>query len=978
MAYRGNNQQRDNNRGGGGNFNRGGRGRGRGEQHGNSSPRNYNESPRNNYNDGPRNFNDGGQRNFNGSSPRNNFQDGGNRGGYRGGYDRGRGGGGDAGYRGRGGPRLPAKPHVLTGEGAIFPVHVEPGRKAYRYDVSMDFKAQKFDGGTITTSLTKEKRDTRMRDLCYRVLSIVMRDTDDFGVKSIQIAYDNQNTLYSSQPFTPVSYIVTKDQLSTNLQSFLKGNGEITVEITPNQEMEYVDISDLTQYSSGDIVLDEDQTVRQVLEIILSQGALNSEEYQVVGNGQLYRLQEKPIGRGLCTRYGTQKGIRIVEVDDPVNAPAKKICAGLIVDFKCSPFYSVGRSLYEKVEDFVNADHRNPSVWEDATKYFSGVRVCPAYDRHRVLTVKSFDNKCLDQITITLDDGEVISLPDFFRTKKRCRLEHPHTQAVNMHGDKGQFPMELLIILPNQRVSLEKVTPYLRDQVHRLNAVPPQERYENILNEVHNMNFNSVVAKAFGIHVSLEPFEKASELKFERPPKPTIIAGGGVSIYPNEDGRFDLGRNRYFLPCTILRWAIIYSNECDPQLVKEFHDTFKNFAQSRGITFKENANQMLFDSRNASFNDWLNKFKMFKENEATFVILIDSKSNQHSHNTLKLMESVTKILTQHVTLEVAKKVVEQRQTQTLGNILHKINVKNGGINYKVQFNTAERLDINKGEVLVFGYDVAHPTGVSPEERKENLDKGHVSETRDPSVVGITANVLSDPSAFIGDFFFQPTCQERVDKNELRIYIKQFLTRLKKNRTKMPGIIVVLRDGVSEGQFKMTYLEELPAIRQGFVDFDPNYKPKFVFVICTKRHHKRFFEGSKGEFANPQAGSFVENKFTRPDCIEFYMQCHKAIKGTAKFVQVSVVLNEPDVSKKELFNFLHSLSYGHQIVCSPVSLPTPIYQADELAARGFEVYHSVKQHMPHAIKWDNGEIKYYELSTLLNYSDSELGNRRFNA
>uniref|UniRef100_A0AC34G0P7 Piwi domain-containing protein n=1 Tax=Panagrolaimus sp. ES5 TaxID=591445 RepID=A0AC34G0P7_9BILA len=217
---------------------------------------------------------------------------------------------------------------------------------------------------------------------------------------------------------------------------------------------------------------------------------------------------------------------------------------------------------------------------------------------------------------------------------------------------------------------------------------------------------------------------------------------------------------------------------------------------------------------------------------------------------------------------------------------------------------------------------------------------------------------------------------------------------------------------------MTYQEELPAIRQGFADFDPTYQPKFVFVICTKRHHKRFFEGSNNIFQNPQAGSFVENKFTRPDCIEFYMQCHKAIKGTAKFVQVSVVLNEPDVSKKELFNFLHSLSYGHQIVCSPVSLPTPIYQAvvlnepgvskkelfnflhslsyghqivcspvslptpiyqaDELAARGFEVYHSVKQHMPQAIKWDNGEIKYYELSTLLNYSDSELGNRRFNA
>jgi eukaryotic translation initiation factor 2C len=699
----------------------------------------------------------------------------------------------------------------------------------------------------------------------------------------------------------------------------------------------------------------------------------------VVGYGQLYRLEENPIGRGLCTRLGTQKGIRIIETDDAKNnSTTKNICPALIVDFKCSPFYSVGRNLYQKVMDFVNADHRNPNVWEDATRFFNGIKVCPVYDRHRVLTVKDFDQRNLDEITFTLDDGQSLTLAEFYRTKKHHRLQYPKTRAVNVMGDKGQFPLELLIILPNQRVSLEKVTPHLRDSVHRLNAVPPQQRYENIMDEVQNMNFTNEVTTAFGVHVSFEPIEKATELNFERPAKPIICAGNGVKIHPNEDGRFDLRNNKYFQPCTILRWAIVYGKECSPNYVKSFNDVFKSVAESRGIEFKELSKTIEFDSRNASFSQWTALFKELKEKGASFVILIDSKSNAHSHNILKMMESVYKVLTQHITLEVVKKVVDEHQTQTLGNILLKINVKNGGINYKVQFNNADRLDINKGDVLVFGYDVAHPTGISPDERKENLDKGHVSETRDPSVVGITANVLSDPSAFTGDFFFQPTCQERVDRHELRIYVRQFLNKLKKNRSKLPGIVVILRDGVSEGQFKMTFEDELPAIREGFKDFDPKYKPKFVFIICTKRHHKRFFEGSKGDFANPQAGSFVENKFTRPDLIEFYMQCHKAIKGTAKFVQVSVVLNEPDATKKELFGFLHSLSYGHQIVCSPVSLPTPIYQADELAARGFEVYHSVKQNMPNAIKWENGEIKYYELSSLLNYSDSTLGNRRFNA
>ena len=251
-----------------------------------------------------------------------------------------------------------------------------------------------------------------MRVLCFRILSIVMEATNDFGVDKLQIAYDNQNTLYATQQFTNVSYTVTKDQLPTNLQSYLKGNGEITVEITPNEEMSHVDLSDVSQYEAGGIVLEEDQTVRQVIEIILTQGALNgyaltiyivifyifllcfSGEYDMVGNGQLYRLEEKPVGRGLCTRIGTSKGIRMIEVGADA---AKKIVPALVVDFKCSPFYATG-NLMERVNSFVNGDSRNPNVWEDASKFFSGCKVCPSYDRHRVVTIKSFDVKMLSQI----------------------------------------------------------------------------------------------------------------------------------------------------------------------------------------------------------------------------------------------------------------------------------------------------------------------------------------------------------------------------------------------------------------------------------------------------------------------------------------------------------------------------------------------------------------------------------------------------
>jgi hypothetical protein len=47
----------------------------------------------------------------------------------------------------------------------------------------------------------------------------------------------------------------------------------------------------------------------------------------------------------------------------------------------------------------------------------------------------------------------------------------------------------------------------------------------------------------------------------------------------------------------------------------------------------------------------------------------------------------------------------------------------------------------------------------------------------------------------------------------------------------------------------------------------------------------------------------------------------------------VLIDEINMTQDELQGFLNGLCYTHQIVNSAISLPEPIYQADELAKRG---------------------------------------------
>lgn len=90
-----------------------------------------------------------------------------------------------------------------------------------------------------------------------------------------------------------------------------------------------------------------------------------------------------------------------------------------------------------------------------------------------------------------------------------------------------------------------------------------------------------------------------------------------------------------------------------------------------------------------------------------------------------------------MTVESASKVAFQGKNQTLDNILNKCNCKNFGLNYIPLFErSAERFALEKGKLLVIGYDVAHPSPVTPQERRMMQAKGLTCDSMEPSTVGV--------------------------------------------------------------------------------------------------------------------------------------------------------------------------------------------------------------------------------------------------
>ena len=77
-------------------------------------------------------------------------------------------------------------------------------------------------------------------------------------------------------------------------------------------------------------------------------------------------------------------------------------------------------------------------------------------------------------------------------------------------------------------------------------------------------------------------------------------------------------------------------------------------------------------------------------------------------------------------------------TETLDNILNKSNCKNFGLNYAPLVElAAKRFALESNDVLVIGYDVAHPGQASAQEKRILRAKRVDAESLTPSVVGVS-------------------------------------------------------------------------------------------------------------------------------------------------------------------------------------------------------------------------------------------------
>ncbi|KAL8687809.1 MAG: hypothetical protein Q9224_005045 [Gallowayella concinna] len=288
----------------------------------------------------------------------------------------------------------------------------------------------------------------------------------------------------------------------------------------------------------------------------------------------------------------------------------------------------------------------------------------------------------------------------------------------------------------------------------------------------------------------------------------------------------------------------------------------------------------------------------------------------------------------------------------MSNVALKFNLKLGGVNQKMD---DEQLDIvSEGTTMIVGIDVTHPSPGSSESA--------------PSVAGMVASV----DRHLGQWPADLRLQERAPKeivSSLDAMLKTCLTRWKNRNTEYPQNILVYRDGVSEGEYKSVWANELPLLRKACRELylaegndkgsihatdNKNKKntpakdeaqgtgkadkqlPRMTIIIVGKRTQTRAFTADKG---NPPNGTVVDRQITEACNWDWFLFSHKAIQGTAHPGHYFVILDEifnTGGNTRERADRLEGLTYQLCYLCgrctTAVSIPTPVHYAHSVCER----------------------------------------------
>lgn len=508
----------------------------------------------------------------------------------------------------------------------------------------------------------------------------------------------------------------------------------------------------------------------------------------------------------------------------------------------------------------------------ELSSLLKGMKVTPIYAKYpRKLTIS---NVSTCDAYKRIPDRED-SITTYLEREYDVFVSRPRLNCIEL-TNKNLIPIEFLKLLPNQPYYKNDDAKWQAD-ILRKSCIRPQ----NFLNEI-------TYAKKDLSH-GLADFQ--SKLM-------ATIANGFETttgnVLPIERTEFCSNNDRIDI-------KIIGLNGCYKNVIDFFSQQLTASAQ------KINLRVTIEKIYNININDIRGKLSAYHHN------LVIGRNLEYGR--IKLLEKDGYHI-QCVDFSTLTKMQKNRRmiSNTMMNILLKLNIKAGGTNWSIPLQTIGdwRGTVFRESVMIVGADVTHFTDGKP-----SIAAVVCSSSNFDFTAGSSYNVK------IAVQYPEGNKRSMEYIKDMKNIMKKLLCAFYKNTYEKPAKIIYYRDGVSMGQFENTVLKELQAIQDACTSLEERYEPKISLVVCTKRHDQRFI---KEDGRNPDMGTVVSKNLVAPNYFNFYLFSQHVLQGTGVPCHYYVLYDDNKLGAYFWHNFTFLLCQLYARCQKAVSYPAPVYYA----------------------------------------------------
>ncbi|KAF2036490.1 Piwi-domain-containing protein [Setomelanomma holmii] len=538
-----------------------------------------------------------------------------------------------------------------------------------------------------------------------------------------------------------------------------------------------------------------------------------------------------------------------------------------------------------------------------------------------------------------------VTIQTYFKQQYNITLQFPQAPLVNYGTAKEPMwiPAELCSVLSGQLARRLLLGPQTSEMI-RFAARRPHQNAESITGD--GLLVSKINPVVNGINTALSPYGiKVNPSMLTVPGRilqaPQLLYRASSTCNPrngawNLDPR-QLGQKPFRFAKTLGAWSTLLINsgprdtiyggmQATTHHLNEFRKTLDTYGLNPGpVTEPVVLNVAPADLQNKDVSKVQKQIfdtlkTKFKTKPNFLFVLLPSSDNAVLYDCIKFVCDCQLGLP-NICNVGSKFSKEKGQMQYFANVAMKFNQKLGGVNHTVELKKMAPLD---AQTILFGIDVTHPSPGSAESA--------------PSIAGVVASVDSTFSQYPASMRTQRGRQEMVAELEEMI-IERLKLWQKRNQNKLPNKVIVYRDGVSEGQYRIVLESEYPAFKKAFDKLygDEKKHPKISIVVVGKRHHTRFYpskeEDTDGKTGNPQPGTIVDRHVTGEKLFDFFLLAHQGLQGTSKPAHYVVLKDDIKLGADQLQSLTHSLCYTFARATRSVSICPPAYYADLLCERG---------------------------------------------